>query len=88
MRIGVPAIGFVFGFRPGTRDERRYREWYQVRYHRPQDDLSQPVDFKAAGDFNRFFYKLVERVADAAERPAWKPASPYARLGSTSGAPR
>ena len=88
MKIGVPAIGFVFGFRPGTQDERRYREWYQVRYHRPQDDLSQPVDFKAAGDFNRFFYTLVERVADAAERPAWKPASPYARLGSTSGAPR
>lgn len=46
------------------------------------------MDFKAAGDFNRFFYTLVERVADAAERPAWKPASPYARLGSTSGAPR
>jgi hypothetical protein len=74
----VPATGFIFGYEPGTEAERRYREWYQVRYHRPQDDLTQPVDFQAAGDFNRFFYALAETVADAPERPAWKPGSRYA----------
>ncbi|MDE2488934.1 MAG: M28 family peptidase [Alphaproteobacteria bacterium] len=78
MKIGVPATGFIFGFRPGTDAERRYREWYRVRYHRPQDDLTQPMDFKAAGDFNRFFYQLAESVADAPQAPAWKPGSPYA----------
>jgi Zn-dependent M28 family amino/carboxypeptidase len=78
MQIGVPATGFIFGYEPGTEAERRYREWYQVRYHRPQDDLTQPVDFQAAGDFNRFFYALAETVADAPERPAWKPGSRYA----------
>ena len=69
IQAGIPATGFIFGYEPGTDAERRYREWYQVRYHRPQDDLTQPMDFQAAGDFNRFFYKLAERVADGAEKP-------------------
>jgi len=69
IQAGIPATGFIFGYQPGTEAERRYREWYQVRYHRPQDDVTQPMDFRAAGDFNRFFYALAERVADAAQRP-------------------
>jgi hypothetical protein len=71
MQAGIPGTGFIFGYEPGTDAERRYREWYQVRYHRPQDDLTQPMDFEAAGKFNRFFYKLAESVADADRKPAW-----------------
>ena len=78
MQAGVPATGFIFGYALGTEAERRYREWYQVRYHRPQDDLTQPMDFEAAGKFNRFFYTLAETVADAPERPAWTAGSAYA----------
>ncbi|SEG59492.1 Zn-dependent amino-or carboxypeptidase, M28 family [Bryocella elongata] len=63
---GVPAIGFIFGYDAGTDAEKRYREWYQVRYHRPQDDLTQPMDFDAATKFDTFFYKLVGTVADGA----------------------
>jgi Zn-dependent M28 family amino/carboxypeptidase len=77
LRMGVPATNFVFGFDPGTDAERRYREWYQVRYHRPQDDMGQPLDFKAAADMNTFFYRLVEDVANADERPAFQPNSPF-----------
>jgi len=40
LRAGIPAIGFVFGFDPGTDAEKRYRHWYEVQYHRPQDDLT------------------------------------------------
>jgi hypothetical protein len=71
MQAGIPGTGFIFGYVPGTEAERRYREWYQVRYHRPQDDLTQPMDFQAAGKFNRFFYKLAESVADADQAPSW-----------------
>jgi Zn-dependent M28 family amino/carboxypeptidase len=71
IQAGIPATGFIFGYEPGTEAERRYREWYEVRYHRPQDDLTQPMDFHAAGDFNRFFYQLAERVADEPARPAF-----------------
>ena len=69
LEAGVPAIGFIFGYDPGTDAERRYREWYTVRYHRPQDDLTQPVDFDAARAFDTFFYKLVEAVASTPTRP-------------------
>jgi hypothetical protein len=73
LRIGVPAIGFIFGYDPGTDAERRYREWYEVRYHRPQDDLTQPMDFDAAAKFNQFFYRLTEAVAEQPVRPAFLP---------------
>ena len=39
------------------------------------DDPEQRIDWKAAADFNQFFYALVERVADQADAPAWKPGS-------------
>ena len=77
MQIGVPATGFVFGYNAGGDPERRYREWYQVRYHRPQDDISQPMDFAAARTFDDLFYALVDRVANAPARPTWKPDSSY-----------
>jgi Zn-dependent M28 family amino/carboxypeptidase len=73
LRAGIPAIGFVFGFDNGTEAERRYRGWYEVRYHRPQDDVTQPVDFGAARDFNEFFYRLTDGVADAPQRPVIYP---------------
>ena len=75
LAAGIPATGFVFGYRPGTESERRYRQWYETRYHKPQDDLGQPMDWVAAGKFNAFFYALVERVADAGAAPAWTPGS-------------
>jgi Zn-dependent M28 family amino/carboxypeptidase len=77
LTIHVPAISFIFGYDPNTDAEKRYREWYQVRYHRPQDDLTQPVDFAAAAKFDTFFYNLVEAVANAPERPAIYRASSF-----------
>lgn len=75
LQAGIPATAFVFGYRPGSRSEQIYRQWYRTGYHKPQDDLKQPMDFKAAADFNRFFYKLVERVANEPQRPSWMPGS-------------
>lgn len=78
LQSGTPAIGFLFGYDAGTDAERRFREWYAVRYHRPQDDVTQPVDFDAATKFNQFFYKLAEAVANAKERPSFRPGSSFA----------
>jgi hypothetical protein len=74
----IPAISFIFGYDPGTDAERRYREWYQVRYHRPQDDLTQPMNFDAATKFDTFFYCLVEAIADTDTRPSINPDSSFA----------
>jgi len=79
LRIGVPAISFIFGYDPGTDAERRYREWYEVRYHRPQDDLTQPMDFDAATKFNTFFYTLVGAIADAPTPPSFLPGSQFVK---------
>ncbi|MFD1788611.1 M28 family peptidase [Sphingomonas floccifaciens] len=80
LQAGVPATSFVFGYRPGSDSERIYRRWYVTGYHTPKDDPKQTIDWKAAADFNRFFYALVERVADQDAAPAWKPDG-KARLG-------
>ncbi len=77
MQIGVPSIGFIFGYDPGTDAERRYRQWYTTQYHRPQDDLKQPVDFDAAAKFDQFFYSLTRTVANAPNRPEWLADSKY-----------
>jgi hypothetical protein len=76
--IGVPAVGFIFGFEKGTSDEAAYRKWYEDRYHSPLDDLSQPWVPEAAAGFNDFFARLVETLANADERPRWKPGSALA----------
>jgi hypothetical protein len=75
LQAGIPATAFVFGYRPGAESERIYRHWYKTGYHKPQDDLAQPMDWQAAADFNRFFYALAARVADQKTAPAWKPGS-------------
>jgi Peptidase family M28 len=79
LQAGIPATNFVFGFRPGTESERIYRRWYREGYHTPKDDLHQRIDWKAAADFNRFYYAFVARVAGQDAAPAWKPGSPLRR---------
>jgi Zn-dependent M28 family amino/carboxypeptidase len=76
LQIGVPATAFIFGYDPGTEAEKRYREWYTVRYHRPQDDLTQPMDFTAAAKFDTFFYRLAGKVANDDAAPSWTAGSP------------
>lgn len=78
LRMGVPATNFVFGFDPGTEAESKYREWYQSRYHRPQDDMNQPLDWGAARDMNTFFYRLVEDIANDPVRPSFAAGSQWA----------
>ena len=61
----------------------RYRimkKWRTERNHAPSDDLSQPVDFKAAADFNRFYLAVVESVANRPTRPRWNADSFFRRF--------
>lgn len=78
LQAGIPGVNFVFGYEPGSKSEAIYRQWYRTGYHRPQDDVHQAIDWKAAAEFNRFFYALVDRVANQDAPPAWNPASPLA----------
>jgi Zn-dependent M28 family amino/carboxypeptidase len=82
MQIGVPAVGFVFGYQPGSPEEGIYRYWYAERYHSPADDIDQPWDPPAAAKFNEFFAKVVEAVGNADERPKWNAGSQFAHAGA------
>ena len=78
VRIGVPIAGFIFGYDPGTDEERIYRDWYARRYHKPQDDLATPIVWDAAVKFNDFYRALTLALANNPARPTWNPASPNA----------
>lgn len=78
MQIGVPAVSFLFGFdESDATAAAAYRDWYQNRYHTPQDDTTTPIDHQAQADFHRFYFALVEAVANADSRPAWISDSPH-----------
>ena len=78
VRVGVPIASFIFGYDPGSNEERIYRDWYARRYHKPQDDLATPIDWQAAVTFNNFYRDLALAIANAPGRPAWLPESPNA----------
>jgi hypothetical protein len=72
MQIGVPSVSFLFGFdATDATAAAAYRDWYENRYHAPQDDSSTPIDFQAQADFHRFYFALIEAVANADARPGW-----------------
>jgi Zn-dependent M28 family amino/carboxypeptidase len=78
IRNGIPGVAFIFGYEKGSLEEVTYRKWYTERYHRPSDDLNQPIDFGAAAKFNQFFASLVDQVANSEVKPLWNPDSQYA----------
>ena len=79
LQAGIPALAFVFGFEPGSPDEAIYRRWYVERYHSPADDLDQAWNPETAARFNDFFARLLETVANAPDRPAWKAGNTFKR---------
>jgi hypothetical protein len=80
IRNGVPALAFKFGYEFGSPDEKIRRDWVRDRYHKPSDDLSQPVDKEAAAKFDRIIASLLTRVANAEERPTWNADSFFRRF--------
>ena len=71
IRRGIPALAFKFGYAPGSPEEKTRRDWVRDRYHKPSDDLDQPVDTAAAALFDRVILALIEQVADTPARPQW-----------------
>jgi len=84
IRKGVPALAFKFGWLPGSPEEKIFKDWYNERYHGPKDDLKQPVDLEGAARFNAILQTLALRVANAPQRPQWKPDSFFRRFAHRS----
>ncbi|MEI9976285.1 MAG: M28 family peptidase [Ignavibacteriota bacterium] len=82
IRRGVPALAFKFGYQPGSPDETTRKNWVRDRYHKPSDDLTQPVDTAAAAKFDRIILRLMETVANDPARPSWHSDSFFKRFAS------
>jgi Zn-dependent M28 family amino/carboxypeptidase len=67
IRRGIPSLAFEFG----SPEEKTRRDRVRDVYHKPNDDLKQPVDLAAAATFNRVILGLLRRVANDSARPAW-----------------
>jgi hypothetical protein len=82
IRRGVPSLAFKFGYEKGSPEEKIRKDWVKNIYHKPSDDLNQPVDQAAAAQFDRIILSLLRRVADAKERPHWNEDSFFKRFAS------
>jgi hypothetical protein len=80
IRRGIPALALKVGFVNGSAEEQTAKKWLTERYHAPSDDLAQPVDKAAAGEFDVLVAKLLERIANRDERPRWKDSSFFKRF--------
>jgi len=82
IRHGVPSVMLAFGNEKGSKEDAIEKKWLAERYHAPSDDLNQPVDKQAAGTFNVFVERLIERLANSDARPLWKPNSFFRRYAN------
>ena len=80
IRRGIPSLMVMVGFDKGSPEEEIVGQWLTKRYHSPSDDVKQPVDKKAAGEFDVLVAKLLERVANRESRPRWKDTSFFKRF--------
>ena len=66
IRRGIPSLAFKFGYDFGSAEEKTRRDWVRDVYHKPNDDLNQPVDLEAAADVQSRDH---EAAATGRERP-------------------
>ncbi len=71
IRAGVPAL--IVGAVRTAEASPQALDWVRNRYHKPSDDMSQPMDFEAAARFTRDLFLIGYAVAQADERPRWNP---------------
>ena len=81
---GIPALAMKDGYAKGSPEEKVFKTWLAERYHAKTDDLSQPVDKQAAAQFDQLVAHLLERVANAEARPAWKAGSFFKRYAQAT----
>jgi Zn-dependent M28 family amino/carboxypeptidase len=80
--VGVPALlvneGLQWSHHTEAEALARYAEWGRTRYHRPSDDLAQPLNFEASREHVELLVDLVLEIANDPEPPRWHPGQPEA----------
>jgi Zn-dependent M28 family amino/carboxypeptidase len=74
VKQGVPALTISEGFKtvdPSLDGKKITIDWETTHYHTPQDDMNQPLNFKAARLCTQVLLAVGYEVANAPTRPAW-----------------
>jgi Zn-dependent M28 family amino/carboxypeptidase len=69
VEMGVPAVFLMTGFANGG--EKAFRDFLANCYHKPCDDLAQPIDYVAGARFARINYEITRELTDMPKRPTW-----------------
>ena len=69
VKAGVPAVMLATGMANGG--EAAWGRYFANNYHRPSDDLSQPIDWRAGAKFAELNYRVVRALADDTARAQW-----------------
>jgi Zn-dependent M28 family amino/carboxypeptidase len=84
IRHGIPALAMGVGVRPGSPEQKIFKDWLTQRYHAPSDDLNQPVDLQAAALYEEVIRGLMVSVAQNPQRPQWKQDSFFRRYSQAA----
>jgi len=78
---GIPAIHLKPGNKsldPKIDGATVTRDWLRRVYHSPADDMNQTFDFASGARYAETNLLLVRAIANAPERPKWKPGDFFA----------
>jgi Zn-dependent M28 family amino/carboxypeptidase len=65
---GIPAVFLATGFANGGKEATLF--FMRTNYHKPSDDLSQPIRYDVGAKFAKLNYAITRELADGA-RPSW-----------------
>jgi Zn-dependent M28 family amino/carboxypeptidase len=76
VQAGVPALYLSTGQQaldPATDLAGMWGTFLRQRYHKPSDDLTQPIDWPSVGAFTAVTAEIIRDIANATPAPAWLP---------------
>lgn len=74
---GIPSVMVATGMANGG--DKAWADHFARTYHRPADDMSNNIDFKAAAKFAELKTRIALEVANADQRPLWNNDDFFAR---------
>lgn len=75
---GVPSVFLMTGFEGPGREA--FTKFLAERYHKPNDDLDQGIDYAAGAKFAKLNYEIARELADMDERPQWNQGDFFGQL--------
>jgi len=87
-KAGIPSIIILEGTKNTIKSEEEvveaFIDYYLNRYHSPQDDLNQKIDYEAAEKHTKVLFDFCYQLANSKNEPEWKAGAQFinARLQS------